>query len=79
MRLTIQYFAEMAEVACCSEEFIETTQHDLSSIYAELKARHGFRFPQSALKPARNDVMVSWDHPVQQGDVLAFLPPFSGG
>jgi molybdopterin converting factor small subunit len=79
MKLTIQYYAELAEVAGCSEEILDTVHSDLSHIYAELQRRHGFRFTAATLKPVQNNVLVAWDTPVTSGDVLAFLPPFSGG
>jgi molybdopterin converting factor small subunit len=79
MKLTVQYFAELAEVAGCSEEVIESTSPNLIEIYAQLQSRYGFRFAASSLKPVRNDALVGWDAQIQSGDVIAFLPPFSGG
>ena len=32
-----------------------------------------------ALRIAVNDEMVGWDHPLTNGDHIAFLPPMSGG
>ena len=31
------------------------------------------------LRVAVNDEMVGWDHPLTNGDQIAFLPPMSGG
>ena len=28
---------------------------------------------------AANEVMIDWDKPLEDGDTVAFLPPFSGG
>ncbi len=79
MKLVVQYFARLSETAGTDAETIESTSADLAKIYANLDARHGFGFPQSALKPVCNDALVAWTHAVQEGDVIAFLPPFSGG
>ena len=79
MKLTIQYFAQLSETAGVAAETIHSASADLAEIYAALQKRHGFGFPQSALKPVCNDALVGWTHTVREGDVIAFLPPFSGG
>jgi molybdopterin converting factor small subunit len=79
MKLTVQYFAELAEVAGCSEEVIESTSSNLNEIYAQLQNRYGFRFAANSLKPVCNDALVGWNAQIKSGDVIAFLPPFSGG
>jgi sulfur-carrier protein len=79
MKLTVQYFAELAEQAACSEEVIQSESARLIEIYAQLKGRYGFRFDISSLKPVCNDALVGWDAQIKSGDVIAFLPPFSGG
>ena len=79
VKLVVHYFARLRESAGTDAETIDSSSTDLGEIYARLDARYGFGFPQSALKPVCNDVLVSWTHAVQDGDVIAFLPPFSGG
>lgn len=79
MKLLVQYFAQLSETAGTDAETIDSASADLGEIYAVLQARHGFGFPQNALKPVCNDALVGWTHALQDGDVIAFLPPFSGG
>jgi molybdopterin synthase sulfur carrier subunit len=79
MKLLVQYFAQLSETAGTDAETIESASADLAEIYAALQARHGFGFPQSALKPVCNNALVGWAHALQDNDVIAFLPPFSGG
>ena len=79
LRIVVQYFAQLRETAGTDAETIDSDSTDLSEIYAALQARHGFGFPQSALKPVCNNALVSWAHALQDNDVIAFLPPFSGG
>ena len=79
MKLTIQYFAQLSETAGMAVEIIDSVSANLGEIYAALQARHGFTFPQSVLKPVCNNALVGWAHVVQDNDLIAFLPPFSGG
>ena len=79
IKIVVHYFARLRESAGCDAETIDSASADLGEIYACLDARHGFGFPQSALKPVCNDALVAWTHAVKNGDVIAFLPPFSGG
>ena len=79
MKLLVQYFAQLSETAGTDAETIDSASADLGEIYATLQARHGFGFPQSALRPVCNNALVGWGHALQDNDVIAFLPPFSGG
>ncbi len=79
MQLTVQYFARLHELTGVTEEIIESEHADLAAIYLALQAKYGFEFPKSALKPVCNDAIVDWSHKLQANDVIAFLPPFSGG
>ena len=79
IKIVVQYFAQLAETAGTDAETTNSDSADLGEIYAALQARHGFGFPQSALKPVCNNALVGWAHWVQEDDVIAFLPPFSGG
>ena len=79
IKIVVQYFAQLAETAGTDAETINSDSADLGEIYAALQARHGFGFPQIALKPVCNNALVGWAHVVQDNDVVAFLPPFSGG
>jgi sulfur-carrier protein len=79
MQLTVQYFARMQEQRGLADEIIQSEHGDLAAIYIALQAKHGFEFPQSVLKPVCNDAIVEWSHKPKPNDVIAFLPPFSGG
>ena len=79
MKIVVHYFAQLAETAGTDAESIDSASADLGEIYARLDVRHGFGFPPSVLKPVCNNALVGWAHVVQEGDVIAFLPPFSGG
>ena len=79
IKIVVHYFARLRETTGTDAETIDSASADLGEIYARLDARYRFGFPQSALKPVCNDALVSWTHTLQDGDVIAFLPPFSGG
>jgi sulfur-carrier protein len=77
--LTVQYFAQLCEDAKTAQEVVRSDAISLQALYLERQSVHGFAFPIAVLKPVCNDQLVSWDHPFQEGDVISFLPPFSGG
>jgi molybdopterin converting factor subunit 1 len=79
MKLTLHYFAQFQQQAKTSSEVLEVTHADLRSLYASLQQRYGFRFSPEHVRVACNDSLVDWDHVAQDGDTIAFLPPFSGG
>jgi molybdopterin synthase catalytic subunit len=49
-------------------------------VYARLVAqRPGLEWLRRVARPAVNQTYVSWDHPLADGDEVAFIPPVSGG
>ncbi len=60
-------------------ETIESTAKSAASLYAELDAAHALGLDPRYFRAAVNDEFVFWDHPLQAGDTVAFLPPMSGG
>jgi sulfur-carrier protein len=79
MRLTVLYFAALRAAAGQDREVLDSPVTDPAGLYAQLKERFGWRFEQAAVRVAINGAMASWNHPLQAGDEIAFLPPFSGG
>lgn len=77
--LTLCYYAAFHDAAGIREESWATAVSTAAELYDEVAARHGFRYERSVLKVARNDVVVSWDSPVEDGDTVVFLAPFAGG
>lgn len=79
MRIAVLYFAGMRAIAGIEREQIETDCADLDALYAQLSVRHGWSFAQTALRVAVNGVLVAWSAGLNEGDEIAFLPPYSGG
>lgn len=79
--LTVQYFALLQDEAGMTQETITPDQGQPTplSVYEQLASRHGFSLKPSALGYAVNDAFVTADHPLKDGDRLAFIPPVAGG
>jgi len=78
-KLTLQYFAVLREQAGCSEEHLETAAATPAELYEQVRARHGFKLPQSMLRVAVNEEFRDWSWPLQANDRVVFIPPVAGG
>jgi sulfur-carrier protein len=79
INIHIQHYAELAAVVGSTDQAWCTEQTTLRGVYQELQQRYAIRFSESQIKPVRNDSFVAWEQSIESGDVIAFLPPFSGG
>lgn len=79
MRYTLRYFASLGDAAGRTEEVLESAATDPRALYAELAARHGFRFAPEKLRVAVNGAFADWHSVLRDGDEIVFLPPVSGG
>jgi molybdopterin synthase sulfur carrier subunit len=75
----VQYYAVLREQAGRSQESVATTARTPAELYAELRARHGLKLPQSLLRVAVNDEFCDWSQPLAAGDRVVFIPPVAGG
>ena len=78
-RVELNYFAQLREQANRGAERVDTDADSLGTLYAQLQARHGFTLPASTLRVAVNERFCGWDHPLQDGDTVVFIPPVNGG
>lgn len=79
MTYQISYFGLLAERRGLSEESLDSDAATPLALYQELDARHRLGLAANDMRAAVNDEFVSWDHPLQRNDRVAFLPPMSGG
>ncbi len=79
MNHQVSYFGMLAERRGLSEENVSHPAATPAALYAWLDAQHHLGLVASDLRAAVNDEFVSWDHPLKDGDHIAFLPPMSGG
>lgn len=75
MTVTVCYYGLLAERRGLTEERITTAAATPAGIFAELELGVSI----SGMRAAVNDEFVAWDHPLNDGDQIALLPPMSGG
>ncbi len=79
MTVTVCYFGLLAERRRLTEERVITAATTPAGLFTELAAAHGLGVSISGMRAAVNDEFVPWDHPLNDGDRVALLPPMSGG
>lgn len=75
----ISYFGMLSERRGLGGENVGHCATTPAALYAWLDAEHRLGLAVSDLRAAVNDEFVPWDHPLKDGDRIAFLPPMSGG
>ena len=80
MRVEVRCFAQLREVAAdrtglslADGATVDGAWSALATSFPALDAHRPY------VRPARNGVYAAWDLPLSDGDVIAFLPPVSGG
>ena len=79
IRIKIQYFAILREERGCEQEELETAAKTPTELFAELTTRYTFSIDQKSLSVAIGDTFGAWDHELNEGDLVTFIPPVSGG
>ena len=78
--IIVQYFASLREKRGLSEEIITTNANTPQELYQQLQKLYALNdAPAEALSVAINHVLDLWDKPLQTGDTVAFLSPYSRG
>ncbi len=80
IEITLLYFASLAEMAKQDEEVLAVASHaTLAEVYTDLAQKYGFDLEKSRLGVAINHEFCTWDTPLNNGDIVAFIPPVAGG
>jgi MoaE-MoaD fusion protein len=80
MVIQIRLFASLREIGQDRCELSLTDAATLADAWATMAERHpGLAPHRPYVRPARNGAYAAWDAHLADGDVVAFLPPVSGG
>jgi len=82
--IKVLFFAQLADYAQCKSYEAEytsgmTPRNLVQSLIGKLPAELTDALIHDIAMVAANEVMIDWDDALNDGDVVAFLPPFSGG
>lgn len=76
----VRCFASLRELARDRSELILTDDVTVEDAWAAMADRHpGLRPHRPYVRAARGGTYAAWDDALTDGDVVAFLPPVSGG
>ncbi|WP_160830149.1 MoaD/ThiS family protein [Saccharibacter sp. 17.LH.SD] len=79
MKIYLEYFAQLRDLAARSHEERETTVTTPAALYEDIKKEYCFPFHRKQLRVAVNDAFVPWDYPLKAGERVVFIPPVTGG
>ena len=79
MKITVLYFGQLKEQAGMASESLEMENATVAELYRQLKERHGLSMPFENLRAARNETFCKGTEAIRADDVIAFMPPMSGG
>jgi len=80
MQVTVRCFAQLRQLAADRSEVTLDAGSTLADAWTALVARFPALAPHRPyVRGARNGAYAAWDQPLADEDVVAFLPPVSGG
>ena len=80
MRVTLRTFASLRELSADRFEVDLADDASVADAWTELQSRYPAVEPHRPyVRAARNGAYAPWDVKLADGDVVAFLPPVSGG
>jgi molybdopterin synthase catalytic subunit/molybdopterin converting factor small subunit len=80
MRVSVRCFASLRELAEDRCELTLAEGATVADVWTALVARHPALDPHRPyVRPARNGAYAAWLEPAGEDDLIAFLPPVSGG
>ncbi|MCT4701259.1 molybdopterin synthase sulfur carrier subunit [Enterobacteriaceae bacterium H20N1] len=80
--INVLFFAQVRELVDCDRLQLDAAYNDVEQLRAELAAkgsRWALALESGKLLAAVNQTLVSFDHPLADGDEVAFFPPVTGG
>ncbi len=81
MKITVKLFSVVKDIAGFEERQIDLAERAMAADVLVFLNRHNSQFSkwQNSLRLAVNYEYVSNDHPLNNGDEVAVIPPVSGG
>jgi len=79
LEISIEYFAILREQRGLERETLTTNSQTAAELYQELQVAHQFSLSPASVRASINEKMVDWNHPLQEGDTVVFIPPVAGG
>lgn len=80
--INVLFFAQVRELVNCDKLQLAAEFSDVESLRQHLAAqndRWALALESGKLLAAVNQTLVSFDHPLADGDEVAFFPPVTGG
>ena len=79
INIKVIYFAVLRDLAKKKEELLSVDPGTTpQSLYDMLQEKYSFP-NQSTFKVAINDNFTEWNKPLDQQDIIVFMPPVTGG
>lgn len=78
-KITVRYFALIGEKRGIQNEPYETEASTARELLHELQESRAIPLTTNISKAAVNDKYVDWDSPINDGDLVILMSPFSGG
>lgn len=79
INIKVIYFAVLRDLAKKKEELLSVDSGTTpQSLYDMLQEKYSFP-DQNTFKVAINDNFTEWNEPLDQQDIIVFMPPVTGG
>jgi len=79
MKICVKYFAVIRDNTGKDEEIINTPASNPRDLFNLLNEKYSLPIKQKYLRVAINNTFESFDTPLKENDVVAFIPPVAGG
>jgi molybdopterin converting factor small subunit len=79
MDVRVHFFAIFRESAGVATHQLRTSAKTTKELFVEMTREFPNLKAETAALVAINDLMVCWDHPLEDGDEVLFFPPVAGG
>lgn len=81
MKVRVLYFAALKDLRGVAEESLDLPDDvtDVRGTVSFLEAKYALANATAQCRVAVNEEFVALNHPIAEGDIVALIPPVSGG